>query len=476
MRLKRLRREMADSGFVIPPIVILGVTHVFLCQLVWFYDICVTDIDVMVSLPQTKYQLMLYLMRMTNAMLIVCVALRFVQCRPMPRQRRRAYRAACIATGGVLLAMQLNLKMHGDMCMHFWHSHHAADTKLPPAERIEHYTAAIDHFPGEMSKDEYLGRAHAYRLTGEHARAVAGYDEYQGVLASSPWECDPGASTYCGRAISLLEIGEPERAREDFAKALEQLEVEAEAPAFRRGAEITAFLLRHPAWSIKILSRLGGPDVVTGLIALLKTEHAEKAARALGKIGDARAVPTFLKVLDAAGEQDYRLVGKIAEALGRIGDARAVSALVRALVRHAHDWTRERTAMALARIAEQETKKQAVTEDGPALEGAAIPALLVALDLETDNDLRAAAVYALYRMFGGDLHVPISSWYDDVHYRKGNDGLIELLDWNDKAVVTEKEVSAQARRYLKRHPDAAREYEHLLSPVADEDAAVVDEW
>jgi len=85
------------------------------------------------------------------------------------------------------------------------------------------------------------------------------------------------------------------------------------------------------------------------LIAALgrgSTEIRQRAAKALGVIGDARAVEPLMGLLDDA---DGLVRGNAAEALGKIGDARAVSGLIPSL---ADDVIFEKVAEALARIGE----------------------------------------------------------------------------------------------------------------------------
>lgn len=82
----------------------------------------------------------------------------------------------------------------------------------------------------------------------------------------------------------------------------------------------------------KALGRIGDPRAVEPLIAALQDDHGhvrELSARALGSIGDPRAVEALIAVLQG---KDYEYVREAAaEALGKIGDARAIEPLLAAL-------------------------------------------------------------------------------------------------------------------------------------------------
>jgi hypothetical protein len=100
----------------------------------------------------------------------------------------------------------------------------------------------------------------------------------------------------------------------------------------------------------------GAPEDVPALIELIrkrpaKLERAEwleqrrEAVRRLGRLGDRRAVPVLIEVLEA---EKFDVIAEIAiEALGRLGDARAVPALRRVY----HDASRDRYVRDAARTA-----------------------------------------------------------------------------------------------------------------------------
>ena len=74
-----------------------------------------------------------------------------------------------------------------------------------------------------------------------------------------------------------------------------------------------------------------GPSVLESLIKALDNSDCwvrSRTVRALGKIGDARAVELLIKALH---DPEYIVRGDAAEALGKIGDERAVEPLIKAL-------------------------------------------------------------------------------------------------------------------------------------------------
>jgi HEAT repeat protein len=78
----------------------------------------------------------------------------------------------------------------------------------------------------------------------------------------------------------------------------------------------------------RALGKIGDARAVEPLIAALRDQHNHVAAEALGQIGDARAVEPLIATLR---DQDRYVRGVAAKALGRIGDARAVEPFIAAL-------------------------------------------------------------------------------------------------------------------------------------------------
>jgi HEAT repeat protein len=167
------------------------------------------------------------------------------------------------------------------------------------------------------------------------------------------------------------------------------------------------------------LVRIGEPAVEL-LIRTLKdkTPHARalrraKSARALGDIGDARAVEALIRATNSTYEFDELVRVNAAEALGKIGDARAVEALIEAaersvghlLIRTADDQAASAAARALGNIRDQkaveplikamghynpEVRKHAAEALGNIKDARAVKPLLEALaDVDTEVNLYA---------------------------------------------------------------------------------------
>jgi len=84
--------------------------------------------------------------------------------------------------------------------------------------------------------------------------------------------------------------------------------------------------------AIEALQKIGGTQVVSGLIKVLLHENDTlqiDAARTLGKIGDPQAVPSLLETLKVTILDGLKM--EIVEALGLIGDMRAIPALTEML-------------------------------------------------------------------------------------------------------------------------------------------------
>ncbi|RMD59060.1 MAG: NACHT domain-containing protein, partial [Nitrospirae bacterium] len=85
---------------------------------------------------------------------------------------------------------------------------------------------------------------------------------------------------------------------------------------------------------------------ITLLLRYKNREVRKRAAEALGKIGDTRAVEPLIEAL---GDDDWRVRERAAEALVKIGDAKAVDALIKALGDD-DSWLRWSAAYALVKI------------------------------------------------------------------------------------------------------------------------------
>ena len=143
-----------------------------------------------------------------------------------------------------------------------------------------------------------------------------------------------------GAARALGEIGDA-RAVDPLLKA-DVVGCEVRDALSRIGAAAVERLIaalhdRHEGVrerAAEALGKIGDVRAVEPLIPALHDSHEdvrERAAEALGKIGDIRAVEALIAALD---DRDERVCWLAAQALGRIGDVRAVEALIAALDRH----------------------------------------------------------------------------------------------------------------------------------------------
>jgi len=107
--------------------------------------------------------------------------------------------------------------------------------------------------------------------------------------------------------------------------------------------------------SVEALARIGSPQAVPALLQALRADRDQnvrwRAAAALGDIRDARVVPALTRALR---DRDYRVRFRAAEALGKAGNRQSVRALIDTFHNDA-DWrVRREAARALGKIGGQE--------------------------------------------------------------------------------------------------------------------------
>lgn len=229
-------------------------------------------------------------------------------------------------------------------------------------------------------KDRYV-RVHAAKALGEigDARAVKPL-----IVALNDEEIDVGGAA----KGALVNIGNS--AVEPLIDALKHKE-----SSVRR-------------WVAIALEEIGDPQAVESLIIALKDGNGDvrfHAARALKEIGDARAQESFIIVLNKG--EDVKVEQAAASALGKFGNAGAVPSLVSA-IRRGNPWVVKPASKALVEIGDPQAVEplikaleaqdvgvrklvaEALAEIGDAR--AVHPLTVFALK---DNELAATAIYAL---------------------------------------------------------------------------------
>ncbi len=175
------------------------------------------------------------------------------------------------------------------------------------------------------------------------------------------------AYSYRARASAALALGKLGDKRavpalldalEDGAWMVRKTSVDAlsEIGAVRAGARV-AEMLDDPSIEVRLaadkaLVKLSGPHIFPALIRILRDEKSEGrtlAARWLGLIGDARAVPDLIARVNIIDDGPTRI--EVIRALGRIGDLRARPALL-PLLEHEDVEIVVLTAKVLLRMAE----------------------------------------------------------------------------------------------------------------------------
>jgi len=133
------------------------------------------------------------------------------------------------------------------------------------------------------------------------------------------------------------------------------------------------FKTQTPWDTAKALGELGDARAVEPLIEALENKQIlvrMEAAKALGKIGNTRAVEPLIEALQS-------LPGTASEALARIGDPRAVEPIIE-MLRHAHPLARVKVAEALGEIGDEralEPLAQALVDEKPNVREAAEDAI-----------------------------------------------------------------------------------------------------
>jgi HEAT repeat protein len=201
------------------------------------------------------------------------------------------------------------------------------------------------------------------------AEALGYIGDPRAIQALLPLLADQAAVVRAGAAEALGMIGDP-RAIEALVPLLEDMGYSVR--------QRTAYALKQLGWQPSddkervnyllgmTMGKTGwdklvevGPPAVEPLMRLLKGESgAEEAAKALGMIGDPRAVEPLIELVEGKYEQYYESPGYhdlvrifAVKALDQIGDGRAEEPLISALTRSENNaFIRENAAGALGRL------------------------------------------------------------------------------------------------------------------------------
>jgi HEAT repeat protein len=228
------------------------------------------------------------------------------------------------------------------------------------------------------------------------------------ALASPNWIVRMYAAKALGRIKDSEAVAPLVPLLQDKVKAVRE-ETSTALAAIGEGA-LSSLLaaLTHAEWLVRLhaveaLGKTRSPDAVNPLLSVLFNDQdravREDAVRALGQIGDARAVEFLMTAMKEAGVRPLAV-----EALGRIGDRRAVPVLINVLegvdqpeVSRPIDGCGEHGDEEILALGAAARALGAIKDD------AAIPSLMKALRYTVT---RAEAADALTR-FGGAVIAPL---------------------------------------------------------------------
>jgi HEAT repeat protein len=229
-------------------------------------------------------------------------------------------------------------------------------------------------------------------------------------LGNRDWIVRMHAAKALGRIKDLGSIEPLIPLLQDKVKAVREETTAALAAIGEAAIPSLLAALSHPEWLVRLhaveaVGKMRAPAAVDPLLSVLFNDHdtavREDAVRALGQIGDARALEFLIIVMKEPGLRPLAV-----EALGQIGDRRGVPVLINVL--EGVDRPAESRVVAGCGDKWDEemiTRGAAVRALGTIGDDAAIPSLLRAL---SDTVTRADAATALAR-FGSKVIAPLLS-------------------------------------------------------------------
>jgi len=272
------------------------------------------------------------LAKLTNLLAIVYLVVSLASFAIGPSRFKRAHIAGYVAGLIVLVALQSAIGRTGNLAYHTYHLRHGTHAATPPLERVEHLSKAIGLFPRvALSRRAYLERAHAYRIAGRNERAVECYAEYIDLAKKDAFNTSSTSEAHAGMSLALWALGDLSGAEAELFAATGHGFLPASYRNRHRhqSNRVVAALLANPVSGVGLLGRARATEAVPGIIDLLEAgENTRRAIKALGNIGDRRAVPAIMRAVAHYESPHSSLFVEAAEALGEIGDSSSVPCLL----------------------------------------------------------------------------------------------------------------------------------------------------
>jgi len=165
------------------------------------------------------------------------------------------------------------------------------------------------------------------------------------------------------------------------------------------------------------LCKIGDPDAIEPLFAMLKNENPNIRYIAIENLGKARTLHTIEPLIAALMDKEVDIRGAAAYALGELGDPRAIEPLIVAL-KDKNVYVHESVARALGKMRDRRAIKPLVSASGSVALGASeIEPLIAALGYK-DSDAQYMAIQSL-REVGAPAVKPLIEALGDQKVRSG---------------------------------------------------------
>ena len=383
------------------------------------------------------------LVKTVNVLFLLYLLLALVEFATGAVRKNRTHGALYLGGIMLLVLLQVVISRTGDLARHTYHTIHGERGRYDAGQRVEHYSRAIELFPDTpLSAGAYLGRAHAHRLLGEHNRAVRDYTSFLNVTAAGRSPSHMRHLAYCGRSISHRALGHVERAEDDTAAAARLLRIRIDPARLARSERRGIVPLLVSARRFRALGELRDAEAVPGLTRVVE-EGIHMACRKPAKDkASSESIPPVVRAPEHLAIQAMWRMCAPCRALGKIGDPRAVKVL----------------ALVLEHVLYAETKEAAATALGEIGDPAAVPILLKTLCEDNEKQVRYAALFALHRLSSPEPFLPVL--WEDTIWSRGSRADVGIFI---KGLTNEGKVRAWAERYLKDHPEVVAQYEEMTA-------------